>query len=111
MTYQDIITNAFETYGQNLTITTAGSGRTIRALMTPMDNGTVGVFFDANEQVGLYKPSISLFVPGSETSPPVVGDTFTDGDYPGPDRIIITVQKVQAFRIAGVIVLYLALCD
>lgn len=111
MTVQNAVGAAFAQFGSDLTVTTAGAGRTVRAILSPMDNASAAIYFDANEQVGLFKPSVLLYVAGTEPHPPLVDDTFTDADFPGPSRTTITVLKVQAFRVAGVVALYLALCD
>jgi hypothetical protein len=104
------ITRVFTIYSSPVSITTAGVTRTIMGLIIPMDSGTENTFFDGNESVGLLKPAYVLYVAGSEPSPPLANDVFTYLDSGGVGRLL-TCEKVQAYRIANVVILYAALCD
>ena len=102
---QRLITRAIQTYGETLTLLRASGTVSFQALTAPMDGATTGLYFDANEEVGLTKPALSVYVDGQMGSPPAPTDVFfRDGRQ-------FTVQKVFCFRVGDVVVLILALCD
>ena len=92
-----------------ITVEQAGVGRDYRALLAPMTNAEAAVYFDANESVGLTKPSLSAWFEGEDVpgaaGAPLVGDIFTR------DRRLWTVRKTQIFRKGDRALLVLALCD
>ena len=99
----------FARSAEAITVERAGVGRDRRALLAPMNNAEAAVYFDANESVGLIKPSLSAWFEGEDVpggaGPPLIGDIFTR------DGRLWTVRKVQIFRKGNRALLVLALCD
>lgn len=90
--------------GEDVTLSRAGVDLPRTGLFAPLDNGASGVYFDANESVGLQKPALMLSLDGA-ADPPQAGDVFSR------DGRLWTVRKVQVFRVGGTALLTLALCD
>lgn len=105
-------------YGQPVALNPGIDGaRTLQGMVTPMDNSSTNLYFDANESVGLLKPAFMLYTSGADGSPPVPGDIFYYTDSEVPARISggfggpLTVRKTQTFRVGSTAVLVLSLCD
>ncbi len=98
------VADMFRRYGEDFTLDRAGSLTPRRGLMVPMSNSDTAVYFDANESVGLIKPALSLYLPGTEDAP-LEGDIFTRAGR------LWTVRKTWPFVVNNVVVVYLALCD
>lgn len=106
MNVQRPLTAAFVHYGETITITRSGAAQPPQqGFCAPMDNSTTGVYFDANEAVGLLKPALILYLDATTATVPVTGDIFFR------DGRTWTVRKIHFFRISNTIVLILALCD
>jgi len=105
VTHQKRVTALFALYGETLSVQRSGTGRDVVCVTVPMDGGTTGTYFDANEAVGLIRPALTLYVPGTEPDPPTVDDVFFR------DGRLYTVRKAHVFRQADVPVLMVALCD
>ena len=95
----------FARAGEGFDLTRAGVTAPRVGLFAPMDNGTAGLYFDANEAVGLVKPALMVYLDGADPDPPGGGDIFFR------DGRLWTVRKVQVFRLAGTALLVLGLCD
>jgi hypothetical protein len=72
-----------------------------------MDNSTTSEFFDANEAVGLIKPSQSLYLEAGDDPASVA----VPGDIYFRDGRLWTVRKVHVYRIKDTPLVLLALCD
>ena len=95
---------AFALYGEDFDLIRSGETRPHRGLFAPMDNATTSVYFDANESVGLLRPAQVLYM-AAPADPAVSGDVyFRDGR-------LWTVRKTYDFRVSGVVIVQLSLCD
>lgn len=92
-------------YGESLTLVRAGVNLPLQGLCAPMDGGTAGTYFDANESVGLLRPALSLYVDGVQANQPTANDVFFR------DGRLWTVRKTVTFRLGDTPMLLLALCD
>jgi hypothetical protein len=92
-------------YGESFTLTRAGTTIGGIGLFAPLDNSNVAIFFDANEQVGLLRPALNLYVDGGGSNPPLPADVFFR------DGRLWTVRKTFTYRISGTAILLLCLCD
>lgn len=110
---QAAIAAAIQRFGADIGLVRAGVTTTVRGLVAPMDSTTTNMYFDANESVGLEKPAVILYLSGTSSTAPIANDAFSDGDIAGSDLgpRLLTVRKVQAFRLSGDIILYLCVCD
>ena len=95
---------AFAQYGEDYILIRGGVNLPHRGLFAPMDNATTGVYFDANEEVGLLKPAQLLYM-AAPADPAVAGDIYTR------DGRLWTVRKTYDFRVSGVVIVQLCLCD
>ncbi len=92
-------------YGEDFAMIRASRSRPSRGLFAPMDGSTTGIYFDSNEAVGLLRPAQVLYTDGAQAEPPLTGDVyFRDGR-------LWTVRKTQVFRLSGLPILVLSLCD
>ena len=116
MSVLSTISRAFQRYGQDLTITSAGTNYTVRALLALMSSADQNTYFDGNESVGLVKPGLMVYVPGSDPNAARLENSLFASDIFGngttrPQQSGYTVRKIQAVRIAGVVVVYICACD
>ena len=95
----------FASYGEAWTRIRAGISHPQLGLFTPMDEPTLGTYFDGNESVGLLRPALALYTDGADPDPPVATDLFYR------DGRLWTIRKTQVFRLVGTPALILALCD
>lgn len=99
----------FARSAESVTVERAGEFSDRRALLAPMSSAEVAVYFDANEAVGLIKPSLSAWFEGADVpgaaGPPLIGDIFTRHGR------LWTVRKTQIFQHGDSALLVLALCD
>ena len=102
--YQERLTALVALYGEAFTLNRAGEDLARTAFITPIGDQYVNTFYDANEAVGLLRPTMTLYLVGN-TDPPVGGDIFFR------DGRLFTIRKTHLYRVADVIVLILALAD
>ena len=105
MNLQHPIAHLFATYGETIDLIRAGAGTNITVLFAPLDNSSQGIYFDANEQVGLLKPAGMFYQDGAASFPANANDVFFR------DGRLWTVRKTQSFRIANTVAVLVALCD
>ena len=102
---QRAISHVLAAYGEDFILIRSGENRPHRGLFAPMDGTTTGIYFDANESVGLSRPAQILYIDGATSDPALSGDVyFRDGR-------LWTVRKTQFFRLSGLPILLLCLCD
>ena len=116
MSVLSTVTRAFQRYGQDLTITQAGTDYTVRALLALMSSADQSTYFDGNESVGLVKPALMVYVPGDDPNAGKLENSLFASDFFGggttrPAALGYTVRKIQAVRIAGVVIVYICACD
>ena len=104
LAYQQRVATLLKLYGEPFSLVTSGSGVDRVAVMTPIGDQYINTFYDANEAVGLVRPTLTVYLAGNMTAP-LVNDVFFR------DSRLWTVRKVHAWRVVDVIVFYLALCD
>ena len=90
-------------YGEAVTLIRSGENKPQVAFITPMADQYVNTFYDANEAVGLIRPTLTLYLVNGEV--PVAGDVFFR------DGRLFTVRKAHLYRVRDVVVLILALAD
>lgn len=107
LVYRRRLDALFSLYAEPFTMIRAGESSGNRGLFLPMDNSITGEFFDANEAVGLIKPSQSLYLePGDDPF-----SVAASGDIYFRDGRLWTVRKVHVYRINNTPLVLLALCD
>ena len=102
--YQQRVAALLGLYGEAITLERAGESRNTVGVMSPIDDQYINTFYDADEAVGLLRPTLTVYLAGND-APPLVADIFTR------DERLWTVRKVYPWRVVDVIVFYLALCD
>ena len=91
------------------TVIRAGISHDVQCFFEPMDNGTIGTYFDGNESVGLLHPGLMVWT--QNTADIQVNDLFYYDAANRPGGGLYTVRKVQFFRQGDTPLLMLALCD
>lgn len=105
--YRQRLDALFSLYAEPFSLIRSGDSSDRRGLFLPMDNGTTGEFFDANEAVGLLRPAQSLYLEAGDDPASVA----VPGDVYFRDGRLWTVRKTQAYRVGGTALVLLALCD
>jgi len=107
LVYRQRLDALFSLYAESFTMIRAGESSGNRGLFLPMDNSITSEFFDANEAVGLIKPSQSLYLePGDDPF-----SVAASGDVYFRDGRLWTVRKTHVYRVGGTPLVLLALCD
>lgn len=104
MAYKERLAALVGLYGETFTRIRSGVSQDAAAFITPIGDQYVNTFYDANEAVGLIRPTLTLYLVG-DSDPPVAGDVFFR------DGRLWTVRKTQFFRLGETPLLILALCD
>jgi len=102
--YQARLSTLISLFGEALTLVRGGVDNATVAIVDPANTAITGTFYDANEAVGLLKPSLTLYV-GSAGYTPQADDVFFR------DSRLYTVRKLFFYRIVDVIVFTLVHCD
>ena len=102
--YQERLGALVALYGEAFTLIRSGVSQDRQAFITPIGDQYVNTFYDANEAVGLIRPTLTLYLVGS-SDPPAPGDVFFR------DGRLFTVRKAHLYRVRDVVVLILALAD
>ena len=107
--YQKRVAGLFAQSACSLTVTRSGADHVVPCFFAPLDNQTIGTYFDGNEAVGLLHPGLMVWA--QITADIQVNDLFYHdaGNRPGGD--LFTVRKVQFFRQGDTPLLLLAVCD
>lgn len=101
--YKERLAALVSLYGEAVTLIRSGENKPQVAFITPIGDQYVNTFYDANEAVGLIRPTLTLYLVGGEI--PVAGDVFFR------DGRLFTVRKTHLYRVVDVVVLIMALCD
>ena len=107
--YQRRLAGLFAQSACTLTVTRAGADHSALCFFEPMDQGTIGIYFDGNESVGLLHPALMVWTQNAADIQ--VNDVFF---YDAPNRpggSLYTARKVQFFRQGETPLVMLALCD
>ena len=104
MAYKERLAALVALYGETFTRIRSGVSQDAAAFITPIGDQYVNTFYDANEAVGLIRPTLTLYLVG-DSDPPVAGDVFFR------DGRLFTVRKAHLYRVRDVVVLILALAD
>ena len=93
----------------SLAVLRGGDSHTVQCFFEPMDQGTIGLYFDGNESVGLVHPALMVWTQNAADIQ--VDDVFYLDDLNRPGGSLYTVRKVQFFRQGDTPLVMLALCD
>lgn len=107
LAYRERLDALFGLYAEPLTIVRAGDNLSRLGLFEPMDNSTSSTFFDPNEQVGLQKPSQSLWMEATDNPT----DVCSLNDVYFRSGRLWTVRKTQVYNVGDTALVLLALCD
>lgn len=107
--YAKRVAGLFAQSAGTLTIMRAGNSHDIQCFFEPLDNQTIGPYFDGNEAVGLLHPGLMVWTQtGADIQP---NDLFYHDVLNRPGGSLFTVRKVQFFRQGDTPLLVLAVCD
>ena len=101
--YKERLAALVALYGETFTRIRSGVSQDAAAFITPIGDQYVNTFYDANEAVGLIRPTLTLHLVDGEV--PLAGDIFFR------DGRLFTVCKAHLYRVRDVVVLILALAD
>jgi hypothetical protein len=107
--YQKRLAGLFAQSAASVTVTRGGVDHTSSCFYEPMDNNTANLYFDGNEEVGLVRPALMLWLQASAEV--LVGDVFTYDILTRPGGDLYTVRKLYYFRQGTTPLVLLALCD
>ena len=107
--YAKRVAGLFAQSACSLTITRSGNSHDIQCFFAPLDNQTIGTYFDGNEAVGLLHPGLMVWTQGTADIQP--NDLFYHDAPNRPGGDLYTVRKVQFFRQGDTPLLVLAVCD
>ena len=107
--YARRVAGLFAQSASTLTVIRAGVDHVVQCFFEPMDNGTIGTYFDGNESVGLLHPALMVWTQNAADIQ--VDDVFYYDGQNRPGTLVYTVRKVQFFRQGDTPLLMLALCD
>ena len=102
--YQERLSALVALYGEAFTLIRSGVSSDRTAFISPIGDQYINTFYDANEAVGLLRPTLTLYLVGN-TDPPVSGDVFFR------DGRLFTVRKTHLYRVVDVVVVIVALAD
>lgn len=107
--YAKRVAGLFAQSAATLTVQRSGDSHDVRCFFQPMDNSTIGLYFDGNEAVALLHPGLMVWT--QNTADIQVNDLFYHDVLNRPGGNLFTVRKVQFFRQGDTPLMMLALCD